>query len=298
MLGFFGFRLFRFLPLGLALALGSLVALTILRFSGYDKAASVNGAVASASAPALKADIQPQPAADRALEMQALKPIRTAVTVADGDTLLDLLMHKGIDRTVAASAVDALRPVYNPRSLKSGSRVELEFGVPQSGSKVRPLQMIVLNPEPGRRVTVSRNGDGFAATANRLPEIRDVAHYAGTIKSSLFESASAQGVPPQVLSEMIHAFSYDVDFQRDLQPGDTFEVLYQRTLDSQGDVLRAGDIDYAELALFRQTSRHLSLYPTRRVRPTTTIPRAKACARRCCARRSMVRVSHRNSVCA
>ncbi len=257
MLGFFGFRLFRLLPVGLALALGTLVALTIFRLSGDQKGEAAGGNLAASAAPAPKTAFPPQPAPDRAAELQALKPVHTAVTVADGDTLSDVLTRKGVDRAVAASAMDALRTVYDPRSLKTGSRVDIEFGPLASGTKTRPLSGIVLNPEPGRRVVVSRSGDGFSATANRLPEIRDIAHFAGSIKSSLFESAVAQGVPPQVLDAMIHAFSYDVDFQRDLQPGDSFEVLYQRTLDSNGEVLRAGDIDYAELTL---SGKHLAIY--------------------------------------
>ena len=253
MLGFFGFRVFKLLPIGLALALGSLVALMIFRFSGDGQTSSASGQLAAVP----QAVTSAHPAPDRAAELQALKPIHTAVKVADGDTLLDLLIHKGIDRTVAASAVDSLRGVFNARALKVGSRVDLEFGPQIAGTKQRPLNAVTLNPEPGRRVTIERKDESFIASANRLPEVRDIAHYAGTIKSSLFESATAQGVPPQIIAAMIHAFSYDVDFQRDLQPGDSFEVLYQRTLDSQGAVLRAGDVDYASLTL---SGKQLTIY--------------------------------------
>jgi murein DD-endopeptidase MepM/ murein hydrolase activator NlpD len=244
-LGFFGFRLFKFLPVGLALALGTLVALTILRFSGDQKPNAASGSLAAATQPVNA--LQPTP--DRAQEIQALKPVHASVKVANGDTLLDVLIHKGVNRIVASSAVESLRGVFNPRALKAGSRVDIELGPQAAGTTARPLQSIAFNSEPGRRVTIARDGAGFEASANRLPEVRDTAHYAGTIKTSLFESAIAQGVPPQVIAAMIHAFSYDVDFQRDLQPGDSFEVLYQRTLDSQGQLLHAGDVDYAALTL-------------------------------------------------
>jgi murein DD-endopeptidase MepM/ murein hydrolase activator NlpD len=48
---------------------------------------------------------------------------------------------------------------------------------------------------------------------------------------------------------MIRAFSYDVDFQRDIQPGDKFEVMYERLVDKTGQVVREGDILFASMTL-------------------------------------------------
>lgn len=256
MLRFFGVPLFKLVPAGVALVLGVIAAVAILRSGSMhnaDSGPSASAPIAPAAQPATVAQIP----VDRAAERLAMAPKRRDIVVGDGDTLLDLLMRVGVDRTNATAAIAALRRVYDPRSLKVGQRVHVEFGPVAQNSGERPFQTVALSPEPGRRVISSRTGDNFTASANRLPEIYDFAHYAGTIKSSLFESAVAQGVPPQVLAEMIHAFSYDVDFQRDLQPGDAFEVMYQRSIDSQGDVVRAGDIVFAELVL---SGKHLPIY--------------------------------------
>ena len=39
-------------------------------------------------------------------------------------------------------------------------------------------------------------------------------------------------MPPAVLTALIGAFSYDVDFQREIQPGDSFEAFEQRVKSS------------------------------------------------------------------
>jgi murein DD-endopeptidase MepM/ murein hydrolase activator NlpD len=52
---------------------------------------------------------------------------------------------------------------------------------------------------------------------------------------------------------MIRSFSYDVDFQRDLQPGDRFEVLYERLDDERGKAVGAGEIAYAAMTLSGRT---------------------------------------------
>jgi murein DD-endopeptidase MepM/ murein hydrolase activator NlpD len=70
-------------------------------------------------------------------------------------------------------------------------------------------------------------------SATPVPPIGSLVHYAGTIRGSLFEAAMAQGVPVAMLTEMIKVFSYDVDFQRDIQPDDRFELMFERGADKR-----------------------------------------------------------------
>ncbi len=90
----------------------------------------------------------------------------------------------------------------------------------------------------------------FAAPLTRMPELA-----AGVIRTSLFEAAGDAHVPEAVLAEMTRAFSYDIDFQRDLQPHDSFEVLYERLYDASGKAAGTGDIIYAAMTLSGKTHR-------------------------------------------
>ena len=56
------------------------------------------------------------------------------------------------------------------------------------------------------------------------------------------------GIPADVVVEMIHMFSYDVDFQRDVHPGDQFEVFFNSYYDA-GAPAKAGDILAATMTL-------------------------------------------------
>jgi murein DD-endopeptidase MepM/ murein hydrolase activator NlpD len=78
--------------------------------------------------------------------------------------------------------------------------------------------------------------------------VRTETHAArGVIHNSMIESATAAGVPYPVTTALIRAFSYDVDFQRDIQPGDRFKVMYDTVTNDGGS--RPGDVQYAELIL-------------------------------------------------
>ena len=43
---------------------------------------------------------------------------------------------------------------------------------------------------------------------------------------SIYETALRNNIPRPVIEEMVRIYSYDVDFQRKVQPGDSFDVLY------------------------------------------------------------------------
>jgi len=45
------------------------------------------------------------------------------------------------------------------------------------------------------------------------------------------------------LDAVIHALSYDVDFQREIQPGDSFEILYEQPIENtSGKLVGGGDL--------------------------------------------------------
>ena len=40
-----------------------------------------------------------------------------------------------------------------------------------------------------------------------------------------------------MLAELIQIYSWDVDFQREIQKGDSFEVAYERFVDLNGEIV-------------------------------------------------------------
>lgn len=199
--------------------------------------------------PALQKQAAIAPRADSDIEDEASRPIQTVVEVESGDTLMDLLVRAGVDKVEATKAIDALREVYNPRALRIGQEVTVTFDRPADGIGSGPFHAVTLQPEAGRQVSANRAPGGFAASEVKREVIRQLARFGGTIKGSLFETAATQGVPAPILVEMIRAFSFDVDFQRDIQPGDKFEVMFERFVDKKGQVVRDGDILFANLNL-------------------------------------------------
>ena len=68
---------------------------------------------------------------------------------------------------------------------------------------------------------------------------RHIAVKNGVIKSSLF--AAANGVPDQIVHQLVSVLGWDIDFARDLRRGDSFSLLYEE-LHINGRQVRTGDV--------------------------------------------------------
>ncbi len=168
--------------------------------------------------------------------------------VRNGDTLMSIMLSAGIARGDAHNAVSALRAVYDPRDLRVGQRVGLTL------SQDDILKEIQLDPSVVRRIAVRRDAaTSFRAFETKRTLSRRVNFADGVIKSSLYKAAVKQDVPLSVLGELIRIYSWDVDFQREIQSGDRFEVAYERFVDDAGLVVRHGEIIYARLNLSGDT---------------------------------------------
>lgn len=187
-------------------------------------------------------------AADRKAPLVKPSIERRTLSIGNGDTLMDLLTSADVPRNDAFDAIAALRGVYDPRKLQIGQQVTVLFEPRRAGA--RKFIGLEFLPDPVRSVSIARKGEaGFASTQVEKPVTRQLVAAQGVIRSSLFEAGNAAGVPLSVMMAFIRDYSYDVDFQRDLQPGDGFEILYEKLVTADGKTVGDGDVLYASLIL-------------------------------------------------
>lgn len=184
--------------------------------------------------------------AGEADEAEAL--VRRTVSIGRGDTLSGVLGRAGVSAADGHAAVEALRTVIEPRSIRPGGSIEVAFAADTGGAS--RLVAMTLAADARREAIVARADDGgFSASVRDLASQRAPALAGGVIRSSLFADAAAAGAPDAIILEMIQAFSYDVDFQRDIHPGDRFSVLFEQVSGSDGAVLASGNLLHARLVL-------------------------------------------------
>jgi murein DD-endopeptidase MepM/ murein hydrolase activator NlpD len=183
-----------------------------------------------------------------------LTPAET-VEARRGDTPLALLARVGVSPEDAREAARLLARVWDPRDLRPGQRAAVQ-------TQSDRLLSFRLALAPDRDIVVARDHTGGFVVEDQDRPTREVpALGSGTIHTSLAAAADRAGVPPGVLAEMIRAFSYDVDFEREIHPGDTFTVLYDRVEDEFGHPTRLGQMSYAEMVLDGRSIRLFRFVP-------------------------------------
>jgi murein DD-endopeptidase MepM/ murein hydrolase activator NlpD len=212
------------------------------------------------------------------------------ITMDRGDTLAGALEDAGVSSNDANSAVAALDKVYNIRSLRAGQSFDLTYSTetpatpaadqsantsslgasdeddsnangalePATTTPVNHLLSVAFSPSVEHDVTITRDANNDFVANDVVKTLEAHNHRAGaTIEGSLYLSAMRAGIPADVVVEMIHMFSYEVDFQRDIKPGDTFEVYYNYYYTPEGQPAREGNVSYATMHL---GSRTVTLY--------------------------------------
>jgi len=254
------------LPLGLALLLAAPAdAGQRNQSSARGKAQTV--AAKSTAKPALKARVAAKPApakaaprsvAAKAAPKPAAKPAKVAakpepklqqrvVAVGKGDTLMDLLVEADVPRPDAQAALAALDDVYDLRRLQVGQKVSVLL---DPANRDVPFVGLELTPDVVTRFSVRRSAGGaFGAKTSEQQVERKLVAEAVAIRDSLYGAGEKAGIPAAVLHAFIKTYSHSVDFQRDIQPGDSFEVLYERLVTPGGEMSRSGDIVYANLRM-------------------------------------------------
>ena len=194
-----------------------------------------------------------------ALEVEARPAtVSRSLRVERGDTLMGMLVEAGIKRQEAHDAITALSKIYSPRKLKPGQEIRLRLAASGAAGPDRRLLALSLQPSVERDLRVSRTGaGGFAAESIERSLLRLAVSAEGTIENNLSSAAQRAGLPMPVLVEMIRIFSFDVDFQRELQPGDGFEVLYEALFEEDGALAKTENVLYASLTL---SGRRLDMY--------------------------------------
>lgn len=189
-------------------------------------------------------------AAAEAVEQPLTYPRSLTLEVARGDTLIDMLVQNHVPNQEAHSIVAALKPKFNPGRLRVGQKISLTLARHESLADSAAVKELAIKLPNLSTVELERMGEGKFNVAAVKAELKDTATLArGTVRSSLSQAAADAGVNGGAFAEIVQAFSYDVDFQREIHPGDKLEVLLDKKLTAEGQVGGYSNVRYASLTL-------------------------------------------------
>jgi len=171
-----------------------------------------------------------------------------SVIVRKGHSFSDTLAEAGIDRSEAQKINESIRRVINLKSLGAGQEILVAFGEDGSrrGSNFRLASLKISAPEHDIEVMRDDGGNFITRSTQKKLTQRPV-KASFKIIGSLYQSGISAGISPNIMLEIIRAYSYDVDFQRDIKSGDDLTVLYGASFNPQGRKVHDGNVIYAAL---------------------------------------------------
>ena len=173
--------------------------------------------------------------------------------VKNKDTLEKILKKYNID---AIEINNLLSEIIKKKlsSISPGSQIIITTKEEKGSKKVinlfYPIDAIT-------SVEVRRNKDVFDVSKVVLKLSKKEIVLSNTIKNNLYSSAVEAGLEPNIIVEFANIFGFEIDFQRDIRKGDTFEVYYEQFVDDDNIVRQTGKIIYASMFV---NNREISLY--------------------------------------
>lgn len=140
-------------------------------------------------------------------------------------TLSAALRSRGISASTVHTIAEGMRPVFDFRYSRPGD--EFWMGRDDSGDLVEfrytrsSIERYVLRRDDA--------AEGALVASAYEPEIEiRTARLAGIVQSSLYVAMQQLGESGELSHDFAEIFAWDVDFSRNVRPGDEFRVLYER----------------------------------------------------------------------
>jgi murein DD-endopeptidase MepM/ murein hydrolase activator NlpD len=185
--------------------------------------------------------------------------------VKKGDSVTSILREQGATPEEAKAIAATLGPRGRDGGLKEGQKLRILMGPAGPGQRLLPYRVIVANDSTveaisalsdlGKYVAVDVQSMNTVAEATDNSDDEDDDGTGVRLYQSIYETALRNKVPPSVIEDMVRIYSYDVDFQRKVQPGDSFDVFYAGE-DDGSNLSDKNEVLFASLTVGGETKKY------------------------------------------
>src|SRR6266700_50983 len=187
--------------------------------------------------------------------------------VKKGDSVISILREQGATPEEAKSIATTLGGRGRDGGLKEGEKLRILMAPsgPAPGARLQPYRVIVANDSAVEGVAaLSDLGKYVAVDVQSMNTVTDTADNKSSdddedddgsgvrLYQSSYETAMRTTVPAPIIEDMIRIYPYDVDFQRKVQPGDSFDVFYAGE-DEGASITEKNEVLFASLTVGGET---------------------------------------------
>ena len=188
--------------------------------------------------------------------------------VKKGDTVTSILRDQGATPEEAKSIAATLGARGRDGGLKEGQKLRILMAPagPAPGQRLQPYRVVVANESTveavaalsdlGKYVAVDVQSMNTVTATAAADDDDDEDDGTGVrLYQSIYETALRNKVPATVIEDMVRIYSYDVDFQRKVQPGDSFDVFFAGE-DEGATITEKTEVLFASLTVGGETKKY------------------------------------------
>ena len=185
------------------------------------------------------------------------EPNERLVVFRHGDNLDDVLRNNGATRDQIRSIDAAFAPKRGEAPVADGRRIRLLFSR-LDDSRPRQIARISVYADETLETTIALADTGdYVKVANAEAPKKPAAPASGDeggfrLYDSLYETALKQDMPKPLIDTLVRVFGNDVDFQRSVAGGDSFDAFYTDGDDDGG----RSDLLFASITVRNETFRY------------------------------------------
>jgi murein DD-endopeptidase MepM/ murein hydrolase activator NlpD len=182
--------------------------------------------------------------------MQTTGGNERTIALKKGDSVGNVLRDLGATPDEVKAITSVLGARGRDGSAKDGQRLRVLMAPTSDAKRLQPVRVVITGEtsieavvalsDMGKYVSVDVRSMDTEVAQSKEDEEDDGKGV--RLYQSIYETALRNQVPRPLIEDLIRIYSYDVDFQRKVQPGDSFEILFaaeDENPDSKSDVLFA-----------------------------------------------------------
>tara|TARA_E500000178_G_scaffold288650_1_gene291346 strand:- start:707 stop:1999 length:1293 start_codon:yes stop_codon:yes gene_type:complete len=174
--------------------------------------------------------------------------------IKQGETFDDILKTYDIKNSEIQQIKNELSKKVNINKLNTSQKIQINLD--QSNNLIKEFIFRISNTE---KIYLKKDTetDKFNQQIVLTKLRKNIVYKENIILSSLYNSATSEKIPANIIIEFARIYGFQVDFQRDIRKKDSFQIMYEVYLDDKKKVIETGNILFANLKL---TGEDNSLY--------------------------------------
>jgi murein DD-endopeptidase MepM/ murein hydrolase activator NlpD len=157
--------------------------------------------------------------------------------VRKGDTLSRILAIQSVPQSDISEITKLFKQKHSDLPLKIGQKIVFEYDINITENQSddlavesRTLSKMTIVLDKVNFLEIVRGNEGFTTKTASVPLIKLISKTSATIDSNFIATLKSLGLSSSNIVELVNAYSYQIDFQRQIQPGDKITVITEKFL--------------------------------------------------------------------